>query len=296
MAKIQRPYAQSRFVNRSGKQLEFVRLGEPISLGFDLYHGLLRVSWPWFLVLVSVGYIAINTLFALAYLAGGDDIAGGQPGSFADAFFFSVQTLGTLGYGVLSPRTFYTNVVVCVEVFVGLLGSAVATGLLFARFSRPTARVLFSNMAVITLREGMPTLMFRAANQRRNQILEANLQVTLLMDEYSREGQFMRRFYDLKLVRGRSPIFALTWTAMHVIDETSPLYSATPESLRNIQAELIVTLTGIDETVYQTIHARHSFVTEEILWNMRFVDIVSQTPDGQRTIDFSRFHEVVSDA
>lgn len=260
----------------------------------DLYHLFLTISWPKFLALIALLYIAANALFALAYLAGGNCLENTRPGSFLDVFFFSVQTIATVGYGAVYPRTLYANIIVTIEVFVGLLGFAIVTGLMFAKFSRPTARVLFSHVATVAPFNRVPTLMFRAANERRNQILEAQMQMNLVRNEVTAEGQSMRRFYDLKLVRNRTPIFSLTWTVMHTIDETSPLYGATTDSLVKVQAEIVITLTGIDETVSQTIHARHSFPAQKILWNMRFVDILSRTPDGRVSIDYNHFHDVAS--
>lgn len=200
--------------------------------------------------------------------------------------------MATIGYGALYPRTPYANWVVAIEALFGLLGVAIVTGLAFARFSRPTARVMFSRVAVIAPHNGVLTLMYRTANQRYNQILEAQQRVTLVRNEITAEGNFMRRFYDLQLLRSQTPLFALTWTVMHPLDENSPLYGLTAEMLVSQEVEILVTFTGLDETVSQTIHARHSYIPEEILWNMRFVDILSRTPDGQRFIDYTRFHEV----
>jgi len=256
------------------------------------YHLLITIPWSGFLALISLGYFATNFLFALLYLAGGDCIANARHGSFSDAFFFSIQTMDTIGYGTMYPRTLYGNIVVTVEALIGLLAVAMGTGLAFARFSRPTARVLFSRVAVIAPYDGVPTLMFRAANQRRNQILEAQLRVRLVRDEVNQEGEFLRRFYDLKLVRSQNPVFSLSWTAMHPIDDHSPLNGATPESLAETESMLVITLSGLDETVSQTIYARHTLIALEILWNMRFVDIVSRPKDGHRYIDYSRFHDV----
>lgn len=260
----------------------------------DLYHLFLTVSWPRFLALIALVYIAANALFALAYLAGGNCLENARPRSFLDAFFFSVQTIATVGYGTVYPRTLYANIIVTIEVLVGLLGFAIVTGLIFAKFSRPTARVLFSRVATVAPFNGISTLMFRAANERRNQILEAQMRMFLVRNEVTAEGQSMRRFHDLRLVRNRTPIFSITWTVMHTIDETSPLYGATTDSLAKVEAEIVITFTGIDETVSQAIHARHSFPAQKILWNMRFVDILSRTPDGKVSIDHDRFHEVVS--
>lgn len=258
----------------------------------DLYHLLLTISWPRFLTLIGLLYLVTNVLFAFAYLAGGNCVANARPGYFPDAFFFSVQTMATIGYGAMYPSTFYGNVIVALEALTGLLGVAMATGLMFARFSRPTARVIFTREAVIAPYNGVPTLMFRTANQRRNLIVEAQIRVSLLRNEITQEGKFIRRLQDLKLMRSQTPIFALTWLVMHPIDRESPLYGVTPEQLLEDEAELVITLTGLDATVSQTIHTRHSYVACEILWNMEFVDILSNTPDGRRVIDYTLFHSV----
>lgn len=260
----------------------------------DPYHLLLTISWTGFFIISSLSYVAINTLFALAYLAGGDCIENARRGSFLDVFFFSVQTLASIGYGAMYPKTTYANTIVTIEAMIGLVSIAVMTGLAFARFSKPSARVVFSRVAVITPYDGVPTLMFRTANKRRNQILEAQLRVYLMRDEVSAEGQFMRRFYDLNLVRSQTPSFTLTWTAMHQIDESSPLYGMTAESLIATKTSLVASLSGIDETVVQVIHARHTYSAHDILLNNRLVDVIYHTPEGHRYIDYNYFHEVVS--
>ena len=257
------------------------------------YHLLLTIPWLGFLALIDVLYVATNALFALAYLAGGDCIENARPGSFLDLFFFSVQTLASIGYGAMYPKTTYANIIVTIEAMVGLVGIAVMTGLAFARFSRPTARVMFSRVAVIIPYEGVPTLIFRTANQRRNQILEAQMRVYLMRDEVTAEEQFIRRIYDLQLLRNQSPSFTLTWVAMHAIDESSPLYGMTADSLIQTNTTIVVSLSGIDETVAQVVHARHDYAAHEILWNNRFVDIIHRTSEGHRYIDYNCFHEVV---
>jgi len=293
MSKTPRMFPRARMVNRNKqRQFDIIIKGSSHSHWQDPYHLLLTLNWFWFFVAISVFYIIINTLFAFLYLAGGDCLENARPGSFADAFFFSVQTMASIGYGVMSPRTDYANFIVTIEALVGLMALAMSTGLMFARFSLPTAKVLFSNVAIITSYNGAPTLIFRTANKRRNRILEAQVQVSLLRDEVTKEGDFMRRFYDLKLVRSQTPIFALTWTIMHQIDESSPLYDVTHESLVETHSELVVILTGLDETVSQTIHARHSYVASEILSNRRFVDIFLRKPNGRWVIDYNRFHDV----
>lgn len=289
-----RPRTEQRLVVRDGTTPEVIRLGDPHSPWRDVYHRLLTMSWLGFTGLLGLIYVAINALFAMAYLWGGDDmIANARPGSFADAFFFSVQTMASIGYGAMHPQTPLANWLVVMEAFVGMLFIAMATGMSFARFSLPTARILFSHYAVITPHNGIPTLMFRTANKRRNRILEAQLWATLVRDEITKEGEFFRRFYDLNLTRSHTPLFGLSWTAMHPIDPNSPFYGETPESLAAENAELIVILTGIDETMSQTIHARHSFVADEILWDHRFEDILGWTEDNRRAIDFRKFDGVL---
>ena len=259
----------------------------------DLYHFALRISWSRFLLGGAAYYVAANALFALLYLIPGDAIANARPGSFADAFFFSVQTMATVGYGQMWPATFYGNLIVTIETAIGLMFFALATGLGFARFSRPTARVLFSRVAVIGPHNGVPTLSLRLANQRRNQILQAEVGLALLRDEQTQEGDTIRRFYDLKVARHRSPVFAMTFTAMHAIDRDSPFYGATSATLQALNAELVVTATGIDETIAQPVHTRTSYLADEILWDHRFVDVFCWTEDGRRVIDYRRFHDTV---
>lgn len=282
----------SRQVVGLGGQTSTVRLGQHYRPWKDLYHLLLTMPWWHFLGLVVGLYLITNTLFAIAYSIGADNIANARPGSFADAFFFSVQTMATIGYGAMFPQTLYANILVVIEAFTGLLGVAMATGLMFARFSRPTARVLFSQNAVIMNYNGIPTLMFRAANKRSNQILEARLWVTLIRDELTEEGYPMRRIYDMKLIRNHSPFFILTWTGMHPLDAESPLFGITPEALVESDAEILISLTGIDETVAQTVHARHVYPVRQIHWNHRLRDVISVAPNGQRVIDYTHFHDV----
>jgi inward rectifier potassium channel len=272
---------------------EIVGIGAWYHYWRDPYHLLLTIPWTGFFLLICIFYLAINTLFAFIYLLGGDCIANAQPGSFADAFFFSVQTLASIGYGAMYPQTIYANIVVTIEAIVGVMGIALMTGLAFARFSRPTARVIFSRVAVITSYEGLPTLMFRTANQRRNIIIEAQMRVYLMRDEISTEGHFMRRIHDLKLLRNQTPNFMLSWSVMHIIDESSPLYGMTPESLTKTNSLLLISLTGLDETVAQVVHARQTYTSNQVLWNAKFVDIMHHTPDGHRYVDYNHFHDVI---
>jgi len=258
----------------------------------DIYHWLLTVSWRLFALLGLTAYLASNAVFAGLYLLDPQGISGARPGNFADDFFFSVQTIGTIGYGVLAPRDLYANVVMTAENFFGLSFVAVATGVIFARVSRPTARVMFSRNALITRYDGHPTLMFRAANERANRVLEAEVTVSLTRDNVTAEGKVMRRFQDLKVVRARSPLFALTWTVMHVIDKDSPLRGVNPEQLAADGAQILVVLSGMDETFAQRIHARHSYVPSDIVWNRHFADVILDDGKGRRVVDYGRFHDL----
>jgi inward rectifier potassium channel len=257
----------------------------------DLYHQLMDMSWGRLMAFIAVAYTTINTLFALAYLAGGDCIENARPGSFHDAFFFSVQTMATIGYGKLVPRTSYANAMVAFEALCGIVGTAMATGLMFAKFARPTARVLFSRVAVVAKRDGVESLMFRMANERGNQIVEATVRVVFARNEMTREGESMRRFYDLPLSRDRNAVFTLSWTAVHPITPGSYLDGATVDSLAASDTLLIVSLMGLDETSAQTVHARHVYYPEDLRWGERFVDILSRGEDGRRQIDYRVFHD-----
>jgi inward rectifier potassium channel len=257
----------------------------------DLYHQLLTLPWWAFLLGLSGVYLGLNVAFALLYLLGDGAIANARPGVFSDVFFFSVETLSTIGYGQMSPATPYGNIIMTVEALFGLALIAVSAGLMFARFSRPTARVMFSKIAVVSEYNGIPTLSFRLANERRNQILEAQVSVTLVRDELTAEGEWMRRFYDLQLARQRSPIFAMTFTVMHPIDPASPLWNATPSSLVAQAAEIVVTVTGFDETISRAVHARTSYLADEVLWGRRFADVITETQDGRLAIDYRRLHD-----
>ena len=259
----------------------------------DPYYLALRLPWWQFLIAGAALYLAANTLFALLYLAQSGAIANARPGAFADAFFFSVQTMSTVGYGGMSPATTWANLVVTAESMVGLMFVALATGLVFARFSRPTARVLFSRVAVISPHNRAPTLSLRLANRRRNQILEAQVDVALLRDEETSEGETIRRLHDLKLARHRTPSFAMTFTVTHRIDRDSPLHGATAASLAAENAELVVTVSGIDDTISARVNARTSYLADEILWGHRFVDVIGWTDYGRRVIDYRRFHDTI---
>ena len=257
----------------------------------DLYVLLLQISWKRLIGIIACVYIAVNLLFAFVYLGLHGSIENAQPGSFADRFFFSVQTLSTIGYGKMDPVGLAANLVVTAEVLTGFIFYAMVTGMVFAKFSRPTARVLFSNVAVICPYDGKPHLMMRMANQRHNRIVDANVHAVLLRKVATDDGHSMRRFYDLTLVRSRMPILQLSWTLMHAIDEDSPFHEATLETLKEWDAEILISLVGLDETFSQTIHTRWSYIIEDIQFDAVFEDVIKRREgDNGIDVDYTKFH------
>ncbi len=279
-----------RYLNPGGKRRRAVIKGQDSTRWKDIYHTVLTAPW-WLFFLGLLGVFGlVNLVFATLYVLDPHGISNAKPGSFWDAFLFSVQTIGSVNSVMLAQST-YVNIVVSFEAFFGILNLALVTGVTFARFSRPFARVLFSNVAVIAPFDGVPTLMFRAANQRGNQILDASVTVSLARQAVSKEGIVMRRFEELPVLRARTPLFALSWTIMHRIDEKSPLYGATLDQLYDMQMEIIILLNGTDETLADVIYARHSYTPDDIHMDRRFVDVLSLTPHGRRVVDLNRFHD-----
>jgi inward rectifier potassium channel len=255
----------------------------------DLYHYFMTVSWPVLFGTFAAYFIAFNLLFALAYALSPDCIANANPPGFWGAFFFSIETFATVGYGDMHPQTMYGHAVGSVEIFVGLLSMALMTGAMFARFSRPRARFLFAQYAVVRPLDRRTTLMFRAANARQNIIMEASAQLRLVRDTVTPEGYQIRRIHDLQLVRSQHPIFMLGWVLMHVIDEASPLAGETPASLAQARAVLLLTLSGTDETTGQVLMARHEYESNAIRWNHAFRDVLHADASGQEHFDYTQF-------
>lgn len=256
----------------------------------DLYHYLLVTSWARFFALIAGTYLAANAVFALLYRAVPGSLESAAPGSFADCFFFSIQTMATIGYGKMVPATLYANVLVTFESLLGILGVALVTGLTFAKFARPTARVLFSRVCVVAQRDGVRSLLFRMANERDTQIVDANLHVVLSIEDVTPEGEKIRRFHSLELARDRAATFALSWTGIHPITAKSALFGLTKADLVGRNANLIVSLTGIDETFATTVHARASYGADAVLFDAVFEDIIVWKPDGTRAVDYTKFH------
>jgi inward rectifier potassium channel len=293
--KRKRPKGPALGARGHGRRRPAVIKGQDFTRWTDFYHFVLTVPWSVFFLGVALFFFSINVIFALFYMADPNGIVHARPHNFWDAFLFSVQTIGSINYSVMSPRSIYANAIVVAEAFFEILNLALITGVVFSRFSRPYARVLFSRVAVITDFEGVPTLMLRAANQRGNQILDANIAVNFAYQQTTPEGLTMRRFCELTLVRSRSLLFALSWTVMHRVDEHSPLYGQTPESLSEMQAELICLLSGTDETLADQVFARHNYQPHQILWHHRFADVLSVSAHGRRVVDLNQFHNAVPD-
>ena len=258
----------------------------------DIYHHLLTMHWWQFGLGAVALYVIINAVFGFLYWLDPHGLVGARPGSYPDSFNFSVETLGTIGYGAIWPRSTWANSLVACEAFLNIAVTALGTGLTFARVSRPTARVMFADKALITDFEGRRVFLFRVANRRDNQILEADVSVSIAQNTLTPEGIAHRRLRDLPLVRQRSPMFALSWTVMHVIDEASPLFGATRESLEKQQAEVVIVLGGTDSTFASRVHARHSYVPSEIVWDAYYEDVIFPEADGKWVVDYSRFDGV----
>jgi inward rectifier potassium channel len=258
----------------------------------DLFHHFMTVSWPRLFATLAAFFLVFDALFGLLYYLVPGCIANLSPPGFAGDFFFSVETLATVGYGDMHPQTFYGHSVAMIEIFVGLMSLALITGLMFARFSRPRARFLFSRNAVVRPIDGKLTLLFRTANERQNVVQDASARLSLLRDDVTAEGYRIRRIVDLPLLRSQFPLFALGWTIMHVIDDTSPLRGETPESLSSSQTVFVLSLSGTDENTGQTLMARGEYASADIRWNSTFHDILEQAPDGTIHIDYSKFHDI----
>jgi inward rectifier potassium channel len=277
-----------RFGNR-----EIVTEGLNLRFWADISHRCMTASWPAFIGGAVLVFIAFNTVFAIFYWIGDQPIANVPSGDYIDYVYFSIETLSTAGYGDMHPQTHYGHFVAAVELFTGIFSMSLMTGLIFARFSRPDARLLFANNPVISNHDGKLTLMVRFANERHNIIGNATARLWLLRNIVSAEGQALRRFYELPLMRNEHPALALSWTLYHVIDEQSPLYGLNAEDLDVSGVSLIVVVSGYDVVAAQTVHARRSYDHDEILFGRRYADILDNSEDGRLRIDYGKFHETV---
>jgi inward rectifier potassium channel len=275
-------------------RLVLERRGLPRTLGQefakDSYHFLRTATWTRITLLFAGLFLVVNLVFAVILYAGHADVMNAH--GFLDYYWFSVQTLATIGYGYLAPNDTLANAIVTVESFIGIALTAMITGVFFARFATPNAKVLFSKVAIIGDHDGKRTLMFRMANARATAIVEATCHVYVSRDEVFANGERMRRIHDLTLRRSTSPIFSLSWLATHTIDAQSPIADLTPESLAASNINIIVTFQGTDDRLAATVHTRYAYNADDIVFDRRFADLFHIDPQtGQRYLDFEKFHD-----
>ena len=279
-------------VVRLGRR-EIITEGLQLSFWTDVSHRCMTASWPSFIAGAALVFVLFNAVFATFYWIGDNPISNVPHGAYIDYLYFSIETLSTAGYGDMHPQTHYGHFIATVELFTGIFSMSLMTGLIFARFSRPSSRVLFANSAVISNHEGEPTLMVRFANERHNVISNATAKLWMLKNIVTAEGHPTRRFFELSLLRNESPAFALSWTLFHVIDENSPLYGLNADDLAAINAQLIVVVSGYDVVAAQTVHARKSYDYPDIRFGHRYAEILGTTDDGRLRVDYGRFHETL---
>ena len=260
----------------------------------DAFHTFLQMRWTLAVLMIAAAVVLINIAFALAYLAVGG-IEGARASSLWDAFLFSVQTLGTIGYGVMHPQSDAANTVMIVESITGIIVIAIITGLVFTKFSRATARVAFTSNAVITQHDGKPTFMFRLGNRRSNTIVDAHIRVTIALLMITAEGEKFYKQHDMPLVRERIGGMRRGWTAMHVIDEASPLHGLDSEALAKAEAEVEVSLIGLDDVLMQTVHTLHHYDDKKIRFGYRFEQTLATLPNGDLVFDLRNFDVIVPD-
>jgi inward rectifier potassium channel len=285
-----------------GKKAQVVRLGgreivvtEGAHLSFwaDISHRCMTASWPSFIIGAALVFIVFNAVFALFYMIGNQPISNVPGGDYIDYLYFSIETLSTAGYGDMHPQTHYGHFVATVELFTGIFSMSLMTGLIFARFSRPNARLLFANNPVISNHDGVSTLMIRLANERHNVIGNANARLWMFRNVVTEEGHNIRRFYELPLLRNESPALALSWTLFHVLDEDSPLHGLNAGDFDAADISLVVVVSGYDVVAAQTVHARKSYEHPEIRFGHRYADVLSSSDDGRVRIDYGRFHDTL---
>jgi inward rectifier potassium channel len=292
MAKSESERTPKSRVVRLGDR-EVIAEGLHLNFWADISHRCMTASWPAFIGGAALVFIAFNAVFAFFYWIGNQPIANVPGGAYIDYLYFSIETLSTAGYGDMHPQTHYGHFIATVELFTGIFSMSLMTGLIFARFSRPNARLLFADNPVISGHEGKPTLMVRFANERHNIIGNATARLWLLKNVVSLEGRSFRRFYELRLVRNEHPALALSWTLYHVLDEESPLYGLNASDLATSNVSLLVVVSGYDVVAAQTVHARKSYDHSDIRFGHRYADILGTSDDGRLRIDYGRFHETL---
>jgi inward rectifier potassium channel len=280
---------KARVVQLGGR--EIITEGLHLNFWADISHRCMTASWPAFISGAALVFVVFNAVFALFYWVGDQPISNVPDRAYIDYLYFSIETLSTAGYGDMHPQTHYGHFIATVELFTGIFSMSLMTGLIFARFSRPNARLLFADNPVISHHEGQPTLMVRLANERHNIISNATARLWLFKNVVSMEGQPFRRFYELPLVRNESPALALSWTLYHVLDEQSPLYGLNAEDLEASNVSLVLVVSGYDVVAAQTVHARKSYDHPDIRFGHRYADILGTAEDGRLRIDYGRFHQ-----
>jgi inward rectifier potassium channel len=274
---------------------EIITEGLRLNFWADISHRCMTASWPSFIGGAVLVFIVFNAVFATLYWIGDLPVSNIPSGDYLDYLYFSIETLSTAGYGDMHPQTHYGHFISAVELFTGIFSMSLMTGLIFARFSRPSARLLFADFPVVSTHDGRPTLMIRFANERHNIIGNATARLWFLRNVVSEEGQFSRRFSELTLVRNEHPALALSWTLYHVIDTTSPLDGLGADELKAISANLVLVVSGYDVVAAQTIHARRSYNHTDIRFGQRYADILENLDDGRVRIDYGRFHETMDE-
>jgi inward rectifier potassium channel len=254
----------------------------------DPYHVTVSLSWPSFILAMVGCWLTINLIFALLYVLSPGDVVNARPGSFSDVFFFSIETLATVGYGVMAPATLYGHIISAAEIVTGTAFTAIVTGLLFVRFSRAKAKILYSDNPVITRRNGQPTLMLRFANGRLSIMTSANVRMFVLLEERTAEGESFRRIRDLKLLQSHLPVFVMPWTVLHVIDKGSPLHGLDADALVAAGARIIVTVEARDQTLAALVQDVKSYPADTIRFGMHFAEAVTLDGAGSATADLSR--------
>jgi inward rectifier potassium channel len=272
---------------------EIIAEGLRLNFWADISHRSMTASWPSFIAGAVAVFIVFNAAFGLLYWIGDDPIANASRNDYISYLYFSIETLSTAGYGDMHPQTHYGHFVAAVELFTGIFSMSLMTGVIFARFSRPHARLLFANNPVIAIQDGKPTLMIRLANERHNIIGNATARLWVLKNAFSEEGQFLRRFSELSLLKNEHPALALTWTLFHVLDEQSPLYNLDAEGMKAANVSLMVVVSGYDVVAAQTIHARKTYNHTDIRFGQRYVDILETLESGRVRIDYGRFHDTL---
>jgi len=283
--------SKARVIRFGGR--EVITEGLHLNFWADISHRCMTASWPAFIGGAALVFVAFNAVFGLFYWIGNQPISNVPGGAYIDYLYFSIETLSTAGYGDMHPQTHYGHFIATVELFTGIFSMSLMTGLIFARFSRPNARLLFADNPVISSHDGKPTLMVRLANERHNIISNATARLWLFKNVVSMEGQSFRRFYELPLERNESPALALSWTLYHVLDEQSPFYGLNADDLETSNASLVVVVSGYDVVAAQTVHARRSYDHPDIRFGHRYADILGTAEDGRLRIDYGRFHETV---